>query len=895
MSSKTEMNTADRIARYLLRRLERRAMRDVYQRAEARGLLERKRIPSAEGDIIGWQIPLTLPLSLTGHFRTDGFAIERVLARPVPVDLDPMADMSMDEDLTIGHTVDGTPVHLASAASSPREKYPTKEDRDASERGASIFAGADLKRDYVLLLIRACRAKPHVADAAVALLIARAVGETEPDLGSLLDVLRRPAPVIVMQTTVAEYEQRVGKMLERGLIMPFALSLVDAFGDRALGGRYRDQESDPHRVMTMSGKGLRDMSAQAIRDALAKASLHKTMPLIIADENASAEFPLRLLAAADLALQTGGIDRTLLAELLHVCLGVPPKTSLTTMETRDFQPGALGLDDLALALRPGRSVEEILAVLTALTAATEAEKDDEDEESSEGRGRSRKLKPRGRERLGRLTRSKGDGASDLTMPEPLPSDAEQNTSTTKYLSVETLSGYGQARVWALDLKADLALWRQGNLAWSDMSTKLLLSGPPGTGKTTFARALCNTLQVPMLAKSLATMLEPGYLGDVLKAMTSAFETACDHAPAILFVDEFENIGKRSAGGDKNAEYWNSVVNRMLELLDGATRTEGVIVVAATNFADRIDGALLRSGRLETRIDIPLPDTTALAGILEHHLGSDLTTVIGTQPRSSAGTQADVGQRSQSHALEKLRQGRKAGPVRIWHAPREGMNRREDWYDQHHHHSERSNSCGHPQTLALLATGMSGADIERLVREVRARCRRRGEPLTWEILDKALRRDDDGLSDAIRHRIAVHELGHALAYELTGVGKVVSVRIHGLGGKTEAQADRELNQFPEGVDASLICILAGRAAEAVVFGNKALGSGGEEGSDLALATRIAVDLETAFGSVMINRSFIVRRNIQVTCCFTMLRWPNVCIGGWNRRSVGRRRCYDPIAI
>ncbi len=149
-------------------------------------------------------------------------------------------------------------------------------------------------------------------------------------------------------------------------------------------------------------------------------------------------------------------------------------------------------------------------------------------------------------------------------------------------------------------------------------------------------------------------------------------------------------------------------------------------------------------------------------------------------------------------------------------------------------------------LALLATGMSGADIERLVREVRARCRRKATPLTWEILEAALRRDEDGLSDAIRHRIAVHELGHALAYELTGVGKVVSVRIHGLGGKTEAQADRELNQFPEGVDASLICILAGRAAEAVVFGNKALGSGGEEGSDLALATRIAVDLETAFG-------------------------------------------------
>jgi cell division protease FtsH len=412
----------------------------------------------------------------------------------------------------------------------------------------------------------------------------------------------------------------------------------------------------------MSGKGLRDMSAQAIRDALAKSALHKTMPLFIADENASAEFPPRLAAAADLVLQTGGIDRTLLAELLHVCLGIPPKTSLTTMEARDFQPSALGLDDLALALRPGRSVEEILTVLTALTAATEAEKEGEDEGSGDGQGGKRKLKPRGRERLGRLTRSKGDGASELTMPEPQPSDAEQKPSTMKYLSVETLSGYGQARGWALDLKADLSLWRQGSLAWSDMSTKLLLSGPPGTGKTTFAKALCNTLQVPMLATSLATMLEPGYLGDVLKAMTSAFETASDHAPAILFIDEFENIGKRSSGGDKNTEYWNSVVNRMLELLDGANRTEGVIVVAATNFSDRIDPALLRSGRIETRIDIPLPDTTALAGILGHHLGADLATVLGTRPRSSPRMQAETGKPGQAHALKKLGRCREGGPL-----------------------------------------------------------------------------------------------------------------------------------------------------------------------------------------------------------------------------------------
>ena len=661
MPSETEMNTADRVACYLLRRLERKAIRDVYERAEARGLLERRRVPSAaEGEVIAWQIPQTSPVRLTGHFRTDGLLIERVLVRPVPADPDPLADMSMDEDLTIGHTVDGTPIHAVSAMSSPREKSPTKDDRDLREREGLFSEATDLKRDYVLLLIRACRARPHVADAAVALLIARAVGETVPDMGSLLEVLRRPAPVIVMQTMVAEFEQRVGRMLERGLIVPFAMSLVDAFGDRALSGRYRDQESDPHRVMTMSGKGLRDMSAQAIRDALAKAALHKTMPLFIADEDASTEFPPRLAAAADLVLQTGGINRTLLAELLHVCLGIPPKSSLMAMEVRDFQPSGLGLDDLALALRPGRSVEEILVVLTALTAATDAEKEKEDEGTGEGSGRSRKLKPRGRERLGRLIRSNRDSASDLTMPEPQPTDAEQKPSTTKYLSVETLSGYGQARDWALDLKADLSLWRQGSLAWSDMSTKMLLSGPPGTGKTTFARALCNTLQVPLLATSLATMLEPGYLGDVLKSMTSVFETASDHAPAILFIDEFENIGKRSSGGDKNTEYWNSVVNRMLELLDGTNGTEGVIVVAATNFADRIDAALLRSGRLETRIDIPLPDTAALAGILEHHLGSDLAKVIATRPRSSPRTQAETGKPDRPHALQKLGRSREDG-------------------------------------------------------------------------------------------------------------------------------------------------------------------------------------------------------------------------------------------
>lgn len=149
-------------------------------------------------------------------------------------------------------------------------------------------------------------------------------------------------------------------------------------------------------------------------------------------------------------------------------------------------------------------------------------------------------------------------------------------------------------------------------------------------------------------------------------------------------------------------------------------------------------------------------------------------------------------------------------------------------------------------LALLAAGLSGADIERLVREVRSRCRRRGVPLSWDVLEAALKLDGGAFSDDVRYRIAVHEIGHALCYELTGLGKVISVRLHGLGGKTETLLDRERLQFAEGMLDNLVAVLGGRAAEAVVFGEKMVGSGGEPQSDLAVATRIAVELETAFG-------------------------------------------------
>ncbi len=149
-------------------------------------------------------------------------------------------------------------------------------------------------------------------------------------------------------------------------------------------------------------------------------------------------------------------------------------------------------------------------------------------------------------------------------------------------------------------------------------------------------------------------------------------------------------------------------------------------------------------------------------------------------------------------------------------------------------------------LALLAAGKTGADIERLVREVRAQCRRRAIPLTWNVLEEVLRQDDASLSDEVRHRIAVHEIGHALSYEMTGLGQVVSVRLHASGGKTEILLNRDRLQFAGGIGGNLTCILGGHAAETVVFGETLVGSGGGSHSDLGQATLLALELETALG-------------------------------------------------
>ena len=112
----------------------------------------------------------------------------------------------------------------------------------------------------------------------------------------------------------------------------------------------------------------------------------------------------------------------------------------------------------------------------------------------------------------------------------------------------------------------------------------------------------------------------GHLGDMLKAMRKTFEAANKKAPCILFLDEIDAFGDRSSdsAGD-NLDYKRQVINALLECLDPPGGRPGVVVVAATNFPEVIDPALLRPGRLERLIAIPLPDGAAREAILRQHL------------------------------------------------------------------------------------------------------------------------------------------------------------------------------------------------------------------------------------------------------------------------------------
>ncbi|WEX11683.1 AAA family ATPase [Chelativorans sp. AA-79] len=355
-------------------------------------------------------------------------------------------------------------------------------------------------------------------------------------------------------------------------------------------------------------------------------------------------------------------------------------------------------------------------------------------------------------------------------------------------TLDDLCGMGEASDWGKELARDLDDWRAGTIPWGDVDRGALVSGPPGCGKTTYAQAVARTCNVHLVAGSLAQWQARGHLGDLLKAMRSAFAEAAENAPSVLFIDEIDSVGDRLRFSGDSAQYYTEVVNGLLECLDGVGGREGVVVIAATNYPEKLDAALVRPGRLDRHIRIPLPDREARDGILRWHLrdnlvGADLSEVVDR-------TEGWTGARLEQLSRDARRCARRA--------------RR-------------------PMTVADLVAGLP----KRIALP---------EKLLWRY---AVHESGHAV---VRHVLEIGQLEHvSIAKSLELGGDALQFG----GGMCFSES-----AFPEMTKSNLLNRIAmqlgGLAAEEVILESRSAGGGGREGADLHLATVDALLMEASFG-------------------------------------------------
>ncbi|KAB2913055.1 MAG: AAA family ATPase [Hyphomicrobiaceae bacterium] len=349
--------------------------------------------------------------------------------------------------------------------------------------------------------------------------------------------------------------------------------------------------------------------------------------------------------------------------------------------------------------------------------------------------------------------------------------------------LEDLHGMGKAKIWGLNVARDLAEYINKKISWRHMDRGCLLHGGPGTGKTTFAKALATSCGVTLIATSYANWqrYREGHLGNVLSAIREDFRKAIERAPSILFIDEIDVIPSRERAGIRNRDWWDPIVGALLQELDGITGREGVIVIAACNYPERVDPALVRAGRLDNRIEIEKPTVEDLAGILRFYLADDLR-------------DADLG------------------------------------------------------ALALCASGMTGADMEKLVRDARRIARSADRRLEMGDIFAVLEDAADRIPEDCLETVAVHEAGHAAAAILLAVSNNVTTSLVRRGTITAStHFDPRVEAITRKVvDNRMAVALAGRAAEEVILGEVSAGSGGGQGSDLAIATALAIRSAASWG-------------------------------------------------
>ena len=319
---------------------------------------------------------------------------------------------------------------------------------------------------------------------------------------------------------------------------------------------------------------------------------------------------------------------------------------------------------------------------------------------------------------------------------------------------------------------------------------LLLVGPPGTGKTLLARAVAGEADVQFLSISGSDFVEM-YVGVGASRVRDLFEQAKKIAPAIIFIDEIDAVGrKRGSGLGGGHDEKEQTLNQLLVEMDGFSRTEGVIVLAATNRPDILDPALLRPGRFDRQIYVGAPDAKGREEILKVH----------------------------------ARNKKLDGSVNL-------------------------------KTVAMSTAGFTGADLSNLLNEAAIMAARDNRPvLTMEDLNEAMMKIMAGPEKRSRVRLerdqyltAVHEAGHAVAmHNLPTHDPVRQISIIPRGqalGLTWSQPQEESTHLTRNeMFEQIVGLLGGRVAEALFLGDISTGAS----NDIDRASKLARDMVARYG-------------------------------------------------
>jgi len=319
---------------------------------------------------------------------------------------------------------------------------------------------------------------------------------------------------------------------------------------------------------------------------------------------------------------------------------------------------------------------------------------------------------------------------------------------------------------------------------------MLLVGPPGTGKTLLARAVAGEADVQFLSISGSDFVEM-YVGVGASRVRDLFEQAKKVAPAIIFIDEIDAVGrKRGSGLGGGHDEKEQTLNQLLVEMDGFARTEGVIVLAATNRPDILDPALLRPGRFDRQIHVGRPDVKGREEILKVHAKG-----------------------------------------------------------------KRLDDSVNLKTVARSTAGFTGADLSNLLNEAAIMAARDDRPvLTMEDLNESLMKITAGPAKKSRVQIrkdlretAIHEAGHAVAmYHLPTHDPVRHITIiprgQSLGSTWSLPRDDSFNMTRNQMYEQIVSLLGGRVAEALFLGDISVGAS----NDIDRATKLAKDMVARYG-------------------------------------------------